>query len=195
MGRARQIIESEILQRPAHEWYVLTSGTAQTCGQHSFRDGDREVPAADPIDAEWFDYRDVDLKSHEDVLTGQRCALLYASGSASSYHTRFGDWAILVDLQPDDAQAMSLESWKAYDWSQDLKRSALGQRGGLDLYEEFAYTNEEDLNNILRSRSHMPNRVERADSFRQPGETSEEWWERRVNIANADDWMRKKDGD
>ena len=178
---------------------MLTYGNVITNGQHSFSPGDKEIPAVDPASKEWFDYRDVELAPHADVLAGQRCALLYVEGSASSYHMRFGEWAVLVDLSPEDAQDLIAGCVLLTKWAdtrqEDLKKAALGQRGGLDLYAEFAYTNESYLDDILKSRKHLPLYDERADSFRREGESSEDWWKRRVTAATSSTWTTKRDGD
>ena len=112
---------------------------------------------------------------------------------------RFGEWAVLVDLRPEDAQDLIAGGVHLTKWTgtrqEDLKKAALGQRGGLDLCAEFAYTNESDLNNILKSRRHLPLYDERADSFRKAGESSEDWWERRVTAATSSTWTTKRDGD
>ncbi len=208
MGHARHIIESsDTLQRPVHEWYVLAYGSVTTCGQHSFRPGDKEVPAVDPASKEWYNYSAVEPDLRCDVLTGRRCAVLYCESDASSYHTRIGEWAILVDMSPEDVNALADEDMHLPRWEgerlgvYDLKKAAGGHvdSGGyaasLEMYAEFAYTTAEDIEKIMQSRKHLPVFDARPDDFRREGESSEEWWQRQVTGVISRDWVRKKDGD
>ena len=185
------LAESDI--NPAeHQWLVLGQGSPSTSGMHAFDADDVEEPADAVEEADWsysimWDVEAAALVPLVDtILKGHRCALAFGLNPASSYHLEIGHVAFLVDASPDARQALNelgvhLSPFNGLSKYNDVK-------GGT--FREFDYPGMAALEKLTVSRQGM---VGAEPRYHRPkeGETSGDYWARKIEIAKAQQQIKQ----
>ena len=142
----------------------------------------------------------------ETIYQGHRCAHVFQLNSASSYHYQAGSFAIVIDLASDAVRALEDLHFELHDaddpriagWGTPSKFTGFTGygSGGKHEFDEFMYPGWQGLIKIAESRAELDGlavRKHRAQA--QPGETSADYWQRHIRMAQAPSWTKQRDGD